>query len=382
MNNAEIISKIEINYYFSIRKMILDNFSNNEIYFLGENGVGKTILLQAILFALKGKLNSIAEEVKDENVLFQKYKGISENKISFSSIPKTEKKYIYAYGVNRNAVASSDRHSEDEYSTLFYAKAELLDPISWLQKLKFQELEDKENGIENANSFKLETAKSFLKELFDESVEIEVSASKVIFTEKGTNPLEFRQLSDGYKTVLIWVCDLIQRMSKKQINVTKLQDFRGTVLIDELDLFLHPKWAYKIMEKLRGWFPSIQFIISTHSPSLILGASEDAIFYKVYKENGETKITEPVSGISNLMANSVLTSPLFDLEFAGSREMKKDDFYKKNLDTSGHFNIYKINQGIEKRIKAERANLKIQITENEIEKWVEEALNEAEREMK
>lgn len=369
-------NKIEISYFFSIKNIVFDNISSNEIYLLGENGVGKTILLQALFIALREQQNALVQTIKEDNLKYQN--RIDPNILpSVTSVAKI--KNVYAYGVYRNKIASSDRYSEDEYSTLFSTNADLLDPIAWLQKLHYQELEEKQTGKKSEERIELNTAIEFLTSLFEEEVFIEVSSKQVSFTEKRTTPLEFRQLSDGYKSVLIWVCDLIQRMSEYQANVIKLQDFRGTVIIDELDLFLHPKWAYKIMEKLRGWFPNIQFIISTHSPSLILGASKDAIFYKVYKENGETKVTEPVSGISNLMANSIITSPLFDLEFAGTREMKQDDFYKKELDTSGHFNIYKIHQGVEKKIKAGRKEKNIQITESDIEKWVDEAIDEAER---
>ncbi len=391
----ERLEKVTIKNYFSIKDVKIENFKKNEIYFLGENGVGKTILFQAILLAAKWNLikkqpnvevGIIKDYVNYNKDLIIEYKFLNEQPFEITAKDNLEKeselflKNFFAYGTSRTII-NNEKNGTFEYLTLFGYEKKIINPVDWLIKGHNRELENKIKKIKN-RFLKLEKVKEILIDILDKQVTINISFDNVTFVEQGAEPIEFAQLSDGYKSVLSWVVDMLARLSENQPNIDEPSDFVGTVLIDELDLFLHPKWAYKIMEKLRGWFPSIQFIISTHSPSLILGASEDAIFYKVYKENGETKITEPVSGISNLMANSVLTSPLFDLEFAGSREMKKDDFYKKNLDTSGHFNIYKINQGIEKRIKAERANLKIQITENEIEKWVEEALNEAEREMK
>ena len=60
------------------------------------------------------------------------------------------------------------------------------------------------------------------------------------------------------------------------------------MLVDEIGVYLHPKWQYTIVRKLRSWFPLVQFIFTTHSPIVIMGASKDAAFYKVYKEGGVT----------------------------------------------------------------------------------------------
>ena len=135
----------------------------------------------------------------------------------------------------------------------------------------------------------LTTAKEILSELLDENVTIEVSPDKVTFNERGTE-VTFNQLSDGYKSVIIWISDLIARLSEKQPYVSTIQDFRGIVLVDEIGVYLHPKWQYTIVRKLRSWFPHIQFIFTTHSPIVIMGASKDATFYKVYKESGVTKV--------------------------------------------------------------------------------------------
>jgi len=83
--------------------------------------------------------------------------------------------------------------------------------------------------------------------------------------------------------------------------VENIVDFQGVVLIDEIELHLHPKWKYNFMKKLRETFPLIQFIVTTHSPTVLLGASEEAVFYKIYKEDGEVQI-------SNQIANKGYTS--------------------------------------------------------------------------
>ncbi len=358
----EYIEKIQIQNYHTIANAELSNLNSKEIYLLGENGVGKTILLQSIFYAVNGKHS---EKFTTECFPFDRYELISKQK-------------IYSYGVHRNRITTSREGVKPEFHTLFNSDAELNDPEKWLQQLKIKELEKDDTGI----SF--ETATKFLNDLLEKKVEIIVRGGKIIFTENNSHDIWFNQLATGYQSVIIWVIDLIIRMSANQKYVTKLQHFKGIVLIDELDLFLHPTWAYKIMQKLRTWFPRVKFIISTHSPVLILGASEDAVIYKVYKnEEGETQVSEPYNfkDYKHLTSNAFLTAPfMFDLPFSGTREMKDTDFYKNQLDTSGHFNIYKINQAVEKRVKEIRKEKNIQITEKDIENWINEAIEMIEEE--
>ena len=65
--------------------------------------------------------------------------------------------------------------------------------------------------------------------------------------------------------------------------------------------------------------------MTTHSLVSILGASKDAVFYKVYKENGLTKIGKQIDDISYYTSNILLTSPLFSLDSMKARSFKKDE---------------------------------------------------------
>ncbi len=81
--------------------------------------------------------------------------------------------------------------------------------------------------------------------------------------------LDIRQLSDGERGILALVLDLARRLS--QANPTLADPLQGqaVVLIDELDLHLHPKWQRTIVQKLTDTFPNCQFIATTHSPLII-----------------------------------------------------------------------------------------------------------------
>jgi len=81
----------------------------------------------------------------------------------------------------------------------------------------------------------------------------------------------FSNLSDGQRCMLAMVGDIAQKAAKLNPHLGNkvLQKIEGVVLIDELDLHLHPRWQRRVVEDLRRVFPKIQFICTTHSPFLI-----------------------------------------------------------------------------------------------------------------
>ena len=90
------------------------------------------------------------------------------------------------------------------------------------------------------------------------------------------------QLSDGYKIVLVLVLNLVSRILEANgnypgITAEKLLECQGVVLIDEVELHLHPSWQQRIIPDLLRTFPNIQFIVSTHSPQVISSVPKECI---------------------------------------------------------------------------------------------------------
>ena len=79
--------------------------------------------------------------------------------------------------------------------------------------------------------------------------------------------LILNELSGGYRTLLAVVADLARRMA--QANPTQGTDSEAIVLIDEVDLHLHPEWQQTVLDSLRRAFPNAQFIVTTHSEQII-----------------------------------------------------------------------------------------------------------------
>lgn len=95
------------------------------------------------------------------------------------------------------------------------------------------------------------------------------SASRVEIDINGTT-LEVRQLSDGERSVLALVLDIAKRLSQANPRLEDpLTSAQAVILIDEIDLHLHPQWQRKIVGNLEKTFPNCQFIATTHSPQVI-----------------------------------------------------------------------------------------------------------------
>ncbi len=91
----------------------------------------------------------------------------------------------------------------------------------------------------------------------------------VEFAHQGPQP--FNNLSDGQRTMLAMVGDIARRIATLNpgLDSRALTETPGIVLVDELDLHLHPVWQRRVIENLRTSFPRIQFFATTHSPFLI-----------------------------------------------------------------------------------------------------------------
>jgi predicted ATP-binding protein involved in virulence len=73
-------------------------------------------------------------------------------------------------------------------------------------------------------------------------------------------------LSEGLKSTFIWLFDMIIRVAEKGGSLDNAQVTTGIVLLDEVDLHLHPSWQRTILPSLEDIFPNIQFIVTSHSP--------------------------------------------------------------------------------------------------------------------
>jgi predicted ATP-binding protein involved in virulence len=110
------------------------------------------------------------------------------------------------------------------------------------------------------------------------------------------------QLSDGYKTSLAMVMDIASRMveANPDLGAEALKS-PGMVLIDEIELHLHPSWQQTIIPDLRRTFPNVQFICTTHSPQILSTVKPESI--RIITDDG-TVIDGKEAGVNTYGAQS------------------------------------------------------------------------------
>jgi predicted ATPase len=127
----------------------------------------------------------------------------------------------------------------------------------------------------------------------------------------------FDRLASGLKSMVAMIGDILARLYIQQPEIIDPAEFTGIVLIDEIDIHLHPKLQKKIVIQLTRTFPKIQFIASTHSPIPLLGAPKYSQLFKVERIRDEgVKVTrlDDQLHLGDLLPNTILTSPIFGLD--------------------------------------------------------------------
>jgi predicted ATP-binding protein involved in virulence len=125
----------------------------------------------------------------------------------------------------------------------------------------------------------------------------------------------FRQLGYGYQSLATWVADFASRMVERYPESKNPLTEPAVVLVDEIDLHLHPKWQRELMDRLTNLFPNTQFIATAHSP-LVVQAAANANLAVLRRVGDHVEIDNDVDYIRNWRVDQILTSDLFGLDSA------------------------------------------------------------------
>jgi len=135
--------------------------------------------------------------------------------------------------------------------------------------------------------------------------------SSGMLINKGDIALSVSQLSQGEKSLLAMVADIARRLILLNPSLENPLEGRGVVLIDEIDLHLHPAWQQTVIVNLLETFPNIQFIISTHSPQVLSTVPAQCIrILSTEFSFNELSIAETPSKQTRGVASSVLMAEI------------------------------------------------------------------------
>ena len=344
---------------------------------LGDNGVGKTTLLQC-LARMRPQLNEMSDDdnvqlnsriepeiLKEEdndvllrltrsgasgiaNILaefiacdnfdgpgdFEGQKltiGIeiesSEDDIEDVTPIDTENEYfveplVLAYGAGRHmGIKNIERTAETgPVASLFNVGVELVDAEEMLWRFEYHKLKERQNAEP-----RLQKLKSLLVEILPELNDlddIEIRGPVLpglnekesgVWFRMPSGTVQFSQLSLGYQTVIAWMVDIAWRMLNHYPDRKNPLREPAVVIVDEIDLHLHPKWQREIRNHLTGHFPRVQFITTAHSPLMAQDAL-DTNLAVVTICSGQSEIESKPAIVKTWRLDQVLTSDLFGVQ--------------------------------------------------------------------
>ena len=150
---------------------------------------------------------------------------------------------------------------------------------------------------------------SMLGDVSEPHMEMDPPRFMVTIKTRGkSEKLALDQLSGGYRAVLALAADLAWRMAQGNPHLDNPLESEAIVLIDEVDLHLHPSWQQRILDDLTRTFPNAQFIVSTHSPQVLTTAKPEHIVELCREEDGRIVAGSPAAATYGAEAGDVLTT--------------------------------------------------------------------------
>ncbi|MCP4133691.1 MAG: AAA family ATPase [bacterium] len=311
-----IIEELKIDHIKCFDNAVI-KIKPNSTLILGINGRGKSTILQLLALGLSGvgrpgfandwtdviKAESrnagfeISIKMPDDDICTLKFTVDENDRIEcienaerYLSIKNSL--LILAYGTARNIKRSTVRTDKnfDSIASLFGINSSL-------------------KHIGDSKTYSYTTAgfdqvKKVINKLFKLAdpghlIELDSFDTETFYFKTPTNPeslIPLESMSDGFKSMFVWLFDMIIRAWEKGVDIDDTKKIAGIVMIDEIDNHLHPGWQRSLLPALEETFPNIQFIITSHSPFLVQSMRENNIILLSLNGDGVDAKTIPLEG--------------------------------------------------------------------------------------
>jgi energy-coupling factor transporter ATP-binding protein EcfA2 len=332
---------------------------------LGDNGTGKTTLLQGLIAMspIKHLSTSTTDEawfgIASAHPEWKLCRGVNGNyschlaarftdrtflgeynnphpifKLAFDIVPldkgivtindetnhtNMEGVFCLGYGASRRTGKTllSEKNGESSYTSLFFDNIDLINAEEWLLQTDYAA--SKSSSIQIPTQNRLNKIKELLIKVLPDVDDIRFTQP----TEKQRIPqVEFKtpygwvsikDLSLGYRTLIAWMVDFAARMFERYPDSENPLEEPAVVLVDEIDLHLHPKGQRELIDYLTNLFPNTQFIVTTHSPLIVqAAAARDANIVVCRREGDHVVIDNSPEAVRGWRADQILASELFD----------------------------------------------------------------------
>ncbi len=330
--------------------------------FTGQNGTGKTTVLMALASAFED--TGVVNKKRDSNYFYKRFRGINQSVatiefdstkvmvyrtkmigaeeflskthydkdfISYENSLDSSELYIYDYAV---FAFSGYRQIENERVQANYLPKNF-NPLS--QSLKFikdyrkegeitinqlvannisnRALSKEDGSLEESKRYEtvINAIEDFIKDITDYDVKfvLKRSPNELKLRIHGEE-LDFDVLPDGLRSLISWIADLLGRVDLlKWQDDLPINEKNLILLLDEIEVHLHPAWQRKILPVVQKLFKNSQIFVSTHSP-FVVNSVDDAWVYKLELENGKAKVGEPIRTENSNSITQVLRE-IFDV---------------------------------------------------------------------
>lgn len=349
---------------FRLFEQIQLHFDDKLTVLISENGAGKTALLEGIANALtvfvekiklpSKKILDLKNIYKNDDIQINKKQLITniktllliynpktnlekrleettwkivkttldtriktDDKIGAELLGSSNLPVLIYYSTERNALNAKDNFEENANTEKINTYDDALNGKALNFKWFLEWFIWKEDNLKT-DRFLLETVKNAIFEVLNDDT---TPTFKAIYTdrtrkrdyrlivEKDNTAIDVNLLSSGEKSLLMLVGDLARRLALANPDAKDpLKEGQGIVLIDEIDLHLHPRWQRKVMSKLQEIFPKIQWVVTTHSPLVISGYDilPEQVLILTQEENSNKKM---VISLADLHAHNSGVEP-------------------------------------------------------------------------
>lgn len=259
---------------------------------LGENGAGKTSILQAIALAMVHPEYSnqiIGSELDYEVNVFSELGDI----YTFNN---NNGKYPLVIGYGSTRLRDGENVESSNYPSsiknLFDSRIGLVNSEEYLSTL---------------SAMDFETVANVVKKIFMQPTDIYLE-QKTLFFKNYDWIAKFNELSDGYGTMVALVVDIMKTIKNHYSHF----DGQAIVLIDEIENHLHPNWIINLSDIFKKIFPYIQFITTSHNPLSIRNLKPFEVL-RLERMDGKLTMSDIYMDQSNFSLEGVLNSNLFKL---------------------------------------------------------------------
>jgi predicted ATP-binding protein involved in virulence len=298
------IESLKIENVGGISSLKLDSFDPKLNIICGENGIGKTNILDSIasLFSgyepisisvksgfdqgcikssVDGKVISRPIKKKYTNLTYTKWECVNDDENANFNLLYLKVNRVFKY--RRESSINSDPDVTHRTSE----NAEGLDNDDIKQWFISRYLHSAHvNNLTDVQQENIKLAISCFSLLDNKVTFYKTTTQNEIIVKTPTGEIYFELLSSGFRSILFILLGIIKEIEYRfQNNNVLASDFNGIILIDEIELHLHPEWQGKVCSVLTKTFPKAQFIISTHSPHVIQTAEANEVI-ALSGENG------------------------------------------------------------------------------------------------